>query len=207
MKNIKSVNLLKSIIGLLIRGIGVGLMMFASLGLNPATVFQSGFTLMFNLSYGFGAVLVNIIILLIVYLIDKRYIHISSILAIFLIGYGAEYTVVFLSNILKIRIDFLGQLFVLGLGCITMSLGTVIYTDADLGIGALDVFPEMISDKSKYAFKNVRIICDGVFLVLGFIMGGYVGIGTIVSLIVLGPMMQFIRKLQINIKMSHLDYI
>lgn len=183
-----------SIIGLVIRGIGVGFMIAANLGANPATVFQQGFASSIHMTYGTGAAIANILILLAVYFYDKKYVHVSSLLAIILIGYSGNATVGLLS-LLTISIGV--RYVYLIMGCILIAIGTDFYIQADLGVGALDVIAEIWADRSSMQFKTMRLLLDGFFLVSGYLLGGVIGIGTVVSLLSTGFIIQSIRpKLQ-----------
>ena len=50
----------------------------------------------------------------------------------------------------------------------------------------------ILSDKIEFLeFRWVRVICDVVFVLLGYLLGGTVGVGTVVSMLLTGPLVQF----------------
>lgn len=180
-------------IGLILRGLGVGFMIVANLGANPATVFQLGFSVLSNIPYGTAAALANLIILFLVYRYNKSYVHLASIMAIVLIGYSADLVTLILPASLTLTYSLTLRYVYLLLGCAVLSFGTALYIQADLGVGALDVIAEIITDRTHIDYQTVRILSDSMFLLLGYIMGGNIGVGTIVSLILTGVMMQYFK--------------
>ena len=180
-------------IGLILRGLGVGFMIVANLGANPATVFQLGFSVLSNIPYGTAAALANLIILFLVYRYNKSYVHLASIMAIVLIGYSADLVTLILPASLTLTYSLTLRYVYLLLGCAVLSFGTALYIQADLGVGALDVIAEIITDRTHIDYQTVRILSDSMFLFLGYIMGGNIGVGTTVSLILTGVMMQYFK--------------
>ena len=85
-----------SLIGLIFCGIGVALFLYSGWGVDPASVFELGVANVVHISYGTASALINVIILAIVFVIDKSYINISSVIAIFGIGYTADFVRMFL---------------------------------------------------------------------------------------------------------------
>ena len=101
MKNHLVKRTLISLIGLIFCGIGVALFLYTGLGVDPASVFELGIANVFHISYGTSSALINVVILVIVFIIDKSYINISSVIAIFGIGYTADF-VKLLLNLLRL---------------------------------------------------------------------------------------------------------
>ena len=182
-------------IGLILRGVGVGFMILANLGANPATVFQLGFSVLTSLPYGTAAALVNIFILVFVYRYNKSYVHIASIMAIVLIGYSADVVTLVIPSLSTLSSTLILRYIYLFLGCIILSLGTDLYIQAQLGVGALDVIAEIINDRTPFDYQTIRIVSDSVFLFLGYLMGGNIGVGTIISLILTGILVQYFKPL------------
>ena len=73
--------ILISIIGLSLSGIGVGIFLFSQMGLDPASTFEKALGAKLGVSFGTAAAIINVVILLIVFFIDRKYISISSLLA------------------------------------------------------------------------------------------------------------------------------
>lgn len=185
--------ILVAIIGLMISGVGVGIFLYSQLGVDPASVLELGLGNVFHLSYGTASALTNIVILVIVFIVDKAYINLSSLLAIFGIGYTADFMNFILDALIKGELNLFVRIIMILIGCLIMAIGIATYIRADLGVGAIDLVSEIISNKLKFSYRVVRIVGDITFVVIGFILGGTVGVGTVVAAFMTGPAVQFVR--------------
>lgn len=185
--------LIVAMAGLIICGTGVGIFLYSGLGVDPASVFELGIGNVFHISYGTSAAVINVVILVIVFFLDKSYINIASILAIFGIGYTADFVNFVLGIFLKGEQHIMVRLILIIIGLLIMSTGIAAYIRADLGVGAIDLVSEIISSKLKISYRGVRVSADAAFVVIGFILGGSVGIGTVLAAFMTGPSIQFLR--------------
>ena len=77
-------------------------------------------------------------------------------------------------------------------GCAILSLGMSVVINSNAGTGPNDLVAIILSDKlERIEFRWVRMGCDAFFVSLGFILGGTVGVGTIIAIFLTGPMVQF----------------
>lgn len=185
--------LVVSMTGLIICGIGVGIFLYSSLGVDPASVFELGIANVCHISYGTSAALINVVILVIVFVLDKSYINLSSLLAIFGIGYTADFMNRLLGLFLKGELPVAVRLVMIFLGLMIMSTGIATYIRADLGVGAIDLVSEIISRKLHVSYRVVRVSVDVTFVAVGFVLGGAVGVGTVIAAFLTGPAVQFVR--------------
>ena len=193
MKNQIWKRILTSLVGLILCGVGVSMFLYSGMGVDPASVFELGLAKVFRISYGTSSALINVVILLIVFFIDKNYINISSLIAIFGIGYTADFVRKILSILIQGEPNLILKLVLILIGLFIMSCGIATYIMADLGVGAIDLISEIISRKSKMQYRVVRVIGDVAFVVIGFLLGGTVGVGTVVAAFLTGPTVQLVR--------------
>lgn len=193
MKNQIWKRILTSLVGLILCGVGVSMFLYSGMGVDPASVFELGLAKVFRISYGTSSALINVVILLIVFFIDKSYINISSLIAIFGIGYTADFVRKILSILIQGEPNLILKLVLILIGLFIMSCGIATYIMADLGVGAIDLISEIISRKSKMQYRLVRVIGDVAFVVIGFLLGGTVGVGTVVAAFLTGPTVQLVR--------------
>ena len=193
MKNQIWKRILTSLVGLILCGVGVSMFLYSGMGVDPASVFELGLAKVFRISYGTSSALINVVILLIVFFIDKNYINISSLIAIFGIGYTADFVRKILSILIQGEPNLILKLVLILIGLFIMSCGIAPYIMADLGVGAIDLISEIISRKSKMQYRLVRVIGDVAFVVIGFLLGGTVGVGTVVAAFLTGPTVQLVR--------------
>lgn len=193
MKNQIWKRILTSLVGLILCGVGVSMFLYSGMGVDPASVFELGIAKVFGISYGTSSALINVAILLIVFFIDKSYINISSLIAIFGIGYTADFVRKILGILIQGEPKLILKLALILIGLFIMSCGIATYIKADLGVGAIDLISEIISRKSKMQYRLVRVIGDVAFVVIGFLLGGTVGVGTVVAAFLTGPTVQLVR--------------
>lgn len=182
------------IIGQMVLGFGLAWIISAGLGLDPFSVFHDGIAKVFGISLGTAMFFESLVALVAIVFIDRKYINFATVVSLFLVGFTADKVVTIITSVIPANVGFLVQLFMLLLGAVILATGLNIYILADLGAGALDAIAEMITDKSKYEYKVVKIANDLFFLTIGVILGGSVGIATIITAIGFGPIIQFIRE-------------
>lgn len=192
-KNNLFLKILVAIVGLMISGVGVGIFLYSQLGVDPASVLELGLGKVFHVSYGTASALTNIVILVVVFLVDKAYINLSSLLAIFGIGYTADFMKFILNSVIKGELNLFVRIIMILIGCVIMAIGIATYIRADLGVGAIDLVSEIISNKLKFSYRVIRVVCDITFVVSGYLLGGTVGVGTVVAAFLTGPAVQFVR--------------
>ena len=76
---------------------------------------------------------------------------------------------------------------------------------SDAGTGPNDLVAVVISDKTKQSFGIVRVITDISFVLAGFLLGGSVGLGTVICAACVGPVANIF--LPINEKLIQKVYI
>lgn len=184
--------ILVTLIGLMLCGVGIALFIYANLGVDPASVFQLGLSKVIKISYGSASALMNVVIIAIVFFVDKSYINISSLLAIFFIGYTADIVTSIITT-LNLGNSIVTSIIFIVIGQFIMCVGVATYIAANLGVGAVDMVSELISNKSKIEYRKVRITVDVLFVLVGFILGGKFGVGTIFCAFATGPVVQFVR--------------
>ena len=87
------------------------------------------------------------------------------------------------------------NLIILAAACAILAFGMTIVIKSDAGTGPNDLVAVVLSDKSHRKFSIVRICVDVTFVALGFLLGGSVGIGTIVCACLVGPVAGFFLPL------------
>ena len=182
------------ILGQLFISAGVSLLLYINLGADPMGVFHTGVANALNIGFAQAFFIENIVVLVLVFLIDKRYIHIATVLTLFVVSMTTKYFTALFMLFIPHDAVFMIKIIVLLVACLLISIGLNFYVLPDLGVGPLDVVVEMIVDKKRYSYQSVKVIADLVYLAIGFALGGVVGIGTIISAFVVGPMIQFTRK-------------
>lgn len=182
------------LVGLTIAHLGVTLFLLADLGSDPFNVMIQGLHRMlsgsFAITHGTVHVAVSLLIILALLAIDRSYVRIGTFLCMILGGPIIDVFTFLLQGIINSGSAMPARILAVVLGCGILAFGMTIVIKSQAGTGPNDLVAVVISDKCKWKFGIVRICVDGGFALLGFLLGGTVGIGTIICMAVVGPVAQ-----------------
>ena len=182
------------VIGLIIAHFGVTLFLLSNLGADPFNVFVQG--LFRNLSsivpgtiltHGRTHMAVCLIIIFILLFVDRLYIKIGTVICMVCGGPIIDFFTWLLGLVLASEQPLWSRILMLVSGCVILAYGMTIVIKSDAGTGPNDLVAVVISDKTKKKFGIIRLIVDGVFAAIGFVLGGVLGAGTIVCIALVGP--------------------
>ena len=181
-------------IGLTIAHLGVTLFLLADLGADPFNVLIQGlFRTAQNLTgwtfltHGRVHMTICFLIILVLLIADRSYIKIGTVLCMICGGPIIDFFTYFMGFLFAAERSLWFKLPVLAAGCVILAFGMTIVIKSDAGTGPNDLVAIVISDKQSKPFGQVRIIVDFCFVAIGFLLGGAVGIGTIISAFLVGP--------------------
>ncbi len=188
-----------ALVGMAGAGIAVGFFKRAFFGVDPFQCFCNGVNQAIPIGFGTLYMLINAVLLVIDFFLDRHYIGISTFINLFLVGYAAEYSEKLLAGWfgdpgLLLRIVFLA------VGIVAGCLAAAFYYTADLGVSTYDAIPLHIADRKprlfgkELPFRVIRIFCDLVCVGVGFALGFMPGVGTIVTALFMGPLISFFKK-------------
>ncbi|HQB32737.1 MAG TPA: hypothetical protein PLI19_05335, partial [Erysipelotrichaceae bacterium] len=86
------------------------------------------------------------------------------------------------------------KIILLVVGAITFAAGTGITIAADLGIGCWSFLPLWLEKVTPLSLDRTQMITDGITFVIGWLLGGIVGVGTIVGVVATGPIIGYVLK-------------
>ena len=120
---------------------------------------------------------------------DKSQIHIGTVL--YQIVYSACVDLFANCHIYSTYkwINFLIML----LGVVLFAVGTGLYASASLGRGSYEAVTFALAEKNHWQIKFVRMALDILVVVTGVLLGGKFGVCTIVTVIISGPIIQFVN--------------
>lgn len=182
------------LVGLVIAHLGVTLFLLADLGADPFNVLIQGLFRTVSeglhlrwLTHGYTHMAICFLIIIILLIVDKSYIMIGTLLCMICGGPIIDFFTVILGGLIHGGNPFVIRILTLGLGCVILAYGMTIVMKSDSGVGPNDLVAVVISDKSKKPFGVIRIVVDVCFVLIGFLLGGVVGIGTIICAALVGP--------------------
>jgi uncharacterized membrane protein YczE len=169
------------IFGLLIFGIGDSLLIQSKLGNAPWSVLAQGLATTFNVAIGLVTFIVSAIVLLLwIPLREKP-------------GFGTLANIVVIAAAIQIGVDYIpvatntviGLIYIF-IGIALVGAGSSLYITCGLGPGPRDGLMTALHHRSGIRVGRVRLAIEGVILVLGFLLGGRLGIGTALFALLIG---------------------
>lgn len=181
-------------VGLCIAHLGVTLFLTAELGSDPFNVLIQGLFrtidklgLIPGLTHGYTHIGVSILIIIVLLIVDRSYIKIGTIICMACGGPIIDVFTKLLRTTVNADSPMMMRIFTNCIGCIILAVGMTIVIKSDAGTGPNDLVAIVISDKLKKKFSIMRVIVDVTFIIVGFVLGGTFGIGTIICACLVGP--------------------
>jgi uncharacterized membrane protein YczE len=175
------------VLGLIIFGFGESLLIHSMIGLSPWLVLAEGIAINLNWSIGFATFACSVGVLLI-WLPLKQKPGVGTILNIIIIAGTIDlsmYLFNFSTN------SYLTNLIVGSLGVALVGLGSGIYLIANLGPGPRDGLMTGLQRVTQYPIAWVRASIEVSVVCVGWILGGTVGVGTLLFAFGIGPAVAF----------------
>jgi len=192
------IRVLLLLLGLAIAHLGVTLFLLTELGSDPFNVLIQGLSRTINhplLSHGRVHLLVSLLIVLILLVADRHYIGVGTLLCMALGGPIIDVYSAWFSPFIRGDAPLGLRLPLLVIGCVILAFGMTIVIRSEAGTGPNDLVAVVLSEKLSKPFGPVRVAVDLVFALSGYLMGGTVGIGTLVCAFVVGPAAQVFMPL------------
>ena len=175
--------------GLILCGIGLAIAYEARLGLNPWDVFHDGFSKLLGIPIGRAGVLTGFIVL-IAWIPLKQKPFIGTIINILTIGNVQDIVI----HLLPTPESIYARHIYLYVATIIFATGVGLYIGAGLGPGPRDGIMTGLA-KLGISIRAARIGIDFTAFIIGVLLGGTYGYGTIVMVITVGPIVQYtLRK-------------
>ncbi|AGX41895.1 YczE/YyaS/YitT family protein [Clostridium saccharobutylicum] len=209
----KAINLIKRLIlffvGMSIIQFGVALFLKTNIGSDTFTVFTQGLasTLDKTELRNFGLVkfiagkpevtpgVANMIILVVLFTaiicIERKRINIGTLICVVGVGPIIDLGVKVVSLFPVDSYNYFVRALLVVFGCFIIAVGFSVLSATNVGVAPNDIVPFIIQDKTKVQYRWIRITLDAGYLIIGFLLGGKVGVGTVISMVAIGPFIQF----------------
>lgn len=179
--------------GMLLLGIGVNFVLIANIGTDAVTAAVMGVhNLIGSVSFGTAQIIFGIIFVGAGFILDKKKVGIGTVVATFAAGFFIDLFQPYILQIVPGSLSFVSSILILLIGLTINGIAIAIYLSADFGIGAGEILAVIISEKKKWQFRYVKIASDISMLIFGFLCGAVIGVGTIISALVIGPVVQLV---------------
>ena len=184
--------LFNMVTGLFFFALGIVITIKANIGYAPWDVFHVGLTYKTGLSLGIVSIIVGIVLVIIVTLLKEKF-GLGTISNIILIGLFVD--LIIYVDIIPIPENYIFGIILLILGLFIISLGTYFYIKSGFGVGPRDNLMVVLAKRTKLPVGLCRSLIELLVTAIGWFLGGMVGLGTVISVAVIGFCIQIIFKL------------
>lgn len=171
--------------GLCLYGVAAAMMVRANLGLDPWNVFHQGLSLRTGMSLGTASILMGVVVML-TWIPLRQKPGIGTLFNIFVIGLSMDAALAVMPEMttLPLRLAFMTA------GVVLTAVGAAAYIGAGMGTGPRDGLMVGLNQRLGWSIRVSRMLIELSVLAGGWLLGGSVGVGTIVFAVGIGPLIQ-----------------
>ncbi|WP_454115010.1 membrane protein YczE [Microbacterium lacticum] len=171
------------LVGLALYGAGCAIMVRAGIGLDPWTVFAQGVSLQTGIGIGWVTNIVGFLVLLL-WIPLRQKPGVGTLANILLVGTSMQATLAVFPAI----DGFALQVLVFLLGMMLVAVASGLYIGADFGPGPRDGLMTALRARFGWPIWAARLVVEASVLLAGWLLGGSVGLGTILFALGIGPL-------------------
>ena len=171
--------------GLVLCGLGIASMVASELGLGPWDVLHQGLSVLLGIPIGTMGILVGIIVLALWFPLHERP-GLGTVLNVLVIGIVIDVTLLWLTtpSSLALRVALMLA------GPVLFAVGSGFYIGAGLGSGPRDGVMTGLARRG-WPVGVARATIEVTVLALGWLLGGTVGLGTVLFAALIGPLVHW----------------
>ena len=178
--------LVRLFFGLALYGFTMAMLVESTLGLDPWDVFHEGVAKHVPLTFG-QVVIVTGAVVMLFWIPLRQKPGIGTISNIIVIGLAADAGLA----VLPTPDDMMARIALLVGGVVGNGLAGALYIGADLGTGPRDGVWMGLVRRTGHSIRLWRTVMELSVLAVGFVLGGTVGVGTVLYAATIGPIVQF----------------
>lgn len=184
--------LLVMVIGNVFLGMGISIFKFAGLGNDPYSGMVMGLADVMGMSYANFLILINIFVFLLELIFGKEFIGAGTIVNAFFLGYITTFFYELWLRLFALPGMIIAKILIMLAGTVVTGLGVSLYQTPNAGASPYDSLSIIMAKRiPKISYFWHRIFTDAVCAFICFLAGGIVGLGTLVSALGLGPVIDF----------------
>jgi uncharacterized membrane protein YczE len=177
--------------GLAIFALSVVLQVRANLGLGPWDIFHVGLAQVSSLTLGQVSILTGVAVVGVSYVIARVKPGLATVANMLFIGLFID----MMYDSVPSMTDFPWKVVMFVSGMVLMGIATAVYIGAGLGAGPRDSLMLGLHRATGRSVRVARTIVEGSVFVIGFVLCGKFGLGTILFVAGIGPIVQFFMTL------------
>ncbi|MCF6136382.1 YczE/YyaS/YitT family protein [Pseudalkalibacillus berkeleyi] len=195
------------LIGLFIMTLGISATIVSGLGASPFDALNVGLTNHFGLTVGSWEFIVGIILVFLNAWVQKDKPSYFSIVTALITGIGIDFWLFTVWSVWEPAGFALGSIVLIS-GLILLGLGISIYLHSNIALIPVDGLMIALHKRFGFRLAIAKTIAGSFILIFALIAGGPVGIGTLIVVLCIGPVIGFFHKYieQIKVKIDRKIY-
>ena len=185
------IRLFDMIIGLILYAFGIIISIKANIGYAPWEVFHVGLANTTRLSLGLVTIIAGLVILIIVTIMKEK-LGFGTVSSMLLTGIFMD--IILIIDFIPIANSMIIGVVMLIIGLFCISIGSYFYIKSAFGVGPRDNLMVVLARKTKIPVGVCRCVIELLVTVIGWLLGGMVGIGTVISVVAIGFCIQITFK-------------
>lgn len=190
------------LVGTMLCAFAVGFFRCSLFGVDPFQCLAMGTWGRFGAfwSYGTFYMVLNLLMLVLDFILDRHNIGLATFINLFLTGYVVDFSVALIERFSP-NPGLGGRILFLAVGIVVMCFASSLYMTADMGVSAYDAIPIWISGHYHRQFRLVRIVADLICVIIGTVCvlagavdGQLPGLGTVITALFMGPLIDFFNR-------------
>lgn len=190
-------NVLKKILrliwGIILCGSSTVFMLNSNIGLLPWDIFHEGISNVTGITIGEASIIVSFVVFLLSIATGEK-VGVGSIVNVFLAGWVIDF-LNYINIIPKADHIFTGIIMVVT-GLFLLAYGCYLYMSCGLGCGPRDSLLVGLNKKLNKSINLIKTVMEVTVLLIGILLGGSFGLGTVISALGTGYTMELIFKLK-----------
>lgn len=172
--------------GLVLYGVSMAMMIRSTLGLDPWDVFHAGIATHVPLTFGQVTIIVGALVLLL-WVPLRQWPGLGTVANVVVIGLAADAGLALIAP----PESMWARVLLLGFGIVLNGVAGGLYIGSQLGPGPRDGLMTGFARRTGLSIRLVRTTIEVVVLSVGWLLGGPVGLGTVLYAVSIGPLVQF----------------
>jgi len=171
------------LVGLALYGAAIALIVRAHLGVGPWDVLSQGVAAVSGLPFGVVTIVIGALVLVLWWPLRERP-GVGTIANVVLVGLAAQLVL----DLTRPAEDLVVAVALLLGGTLLLAVATAVYVGAGLGAGPRDGLMLGLHRRLGLPLWLARTLVEGTVLVAGWLLGGDVGVGTLLFALTIGPL-------------------
>lgn len=177
-------------IGIYLVGLALAFIILSLLGAGPWDSVAVGLNNYLGFTIGTWSIISQLIFTLLTWMIEKNRFRLETVIPIVIRSWFLDFWIYVVFKNADFSISWEAQWFSLIIGVILVGVGIGLYVEAELPKTPIDGLMMAISNRFAWSLNITRIYIEVSGVIMGFLLGGPVGFGTLVVALFLGKIIQ-----------------